>query len=371
LVPCVERGGWQRALALGVWCGLGLWVDSLFLLTLAGLIPAAIGAWWTSGQSRIGLLAAAAFVAGLAVGVAPRQLGARFDPYDAYREQFAFVATPELVGEHTQILARDCLPRLIVGHRLPGLEADPDPAALAGPGPTSRMIDHHPLAIAATVAGLALFLGAAASLMTSGADAETPAAAAVRRGLLLSTAAAFVGFIINKNIFNADNYRYLVQILIPWAVGFGLLMHRLGRQTRGGRAVALACAAALAALMTVDTARWYTRFGWVDPRGNPTRRAVADPALAWLNAHPEVTAFSGGYWDVYRLSFLASTRVRGIPYPIYPNRFPEWSASLAGRHPGFMLVKPSREGQAFLARALGDGGRVVHRERGLIVATWP
>ena len=42
----------------------------------------------------------------------------------------------------------------------------------------------------------------------------------------------------------------------------------------------------------------------------------------------DVTHVFGGYWDVYRLAFLSGKRVIGIPYPMYPNRFPGWSRGL-------------------------------------------
>ncbi len=45
LYVCLTRGGWPRAAALGLWCGLGLYLDAMFLFTLAGMVPAAVLAW--------------------------------------------------------------------------------------------------------------------------------------------------------------------------------------------------------------------------------------------------------------------------------------------------------------------------------------
>jgi hypothetical protein len=126
---------------------------------------------------------------------------------------------------------------------------------------------------------------------------------------------------------------------------------------------------ALGTLMTLDLGRWYARFGWVDGLGLPVRRPLDDPALAWLDAHPEVTWAAGGYWDVYRLSFLTGGRVRGAPFPIYPNRFPEWRPT-----PGagaVTLVRPSPEGQAFREKAVLAGERAVYRTRGLTILSRP
>ena len=37
LHACLARGGWRRAAALGLWCGLGLYLDAMFLFTLVGV----------------------------------------------------------------------------------------------------------------------------------------------------------------------------------------------------------------------------------------------------------------------------------------------------------------------------------------------
>ena len=42
LHACLTRGGWRRAAALGLWCGLGLYLDAMFLFTLAGMVPAGV-----------------------------------------------------------------------------------------------------------------------------------------------------------------------------------------------------------------------------------------------------------------------------------------------------------------------------------------
>ena len=37
----LSRGGWRPAATLGLWCGIGVYLDSMFLTTLAGLVSAA------------------------------------------------------------------------------------------------------------------------------------------------------------------------------------------------------------------------------------------------------------------------------------------------------------------------------------------
>ena len=112
----------------------------------------------------------------------------------------------------------------------------------------------------------------------------------------------------------------------------------------------------MAALYTCDAAAWYRRLGWIDERFQPVQGRVDDPAVAWLEEHPEVQAVFGSYWDVYRLSFLRAGKLKGVPFPIFPNRFPEWSDGLPGGRPETLLVRRSPEGQLFLNSALREGG---------------
>ena len=44
---------------------------------------------------------------------------------------------------------------------------------------------------------------------------------------------------------------------------------------------------------------------------------------------PDVSHVIGGYWDVYKIAFLSGGRLAGIPFPMYPNRFP-WLVARAG-----------------------------------------
>jgi hypothetical protein len=369
LYQALVRGGIGWAAGLGLFCGLGLYLDAMFVTTLLGLVPAGIVGWWVSGPTRrglwCGLVAALAFLA----GAAPHEVGRRLEPHDAYPEQFRPVRSPDVLNSHARLLVEQCLPRLIVGHRLPGLQADPDPRALAGPGPTSSMPDKHPAAAGLAVVGLTLFLAALVSLAF--VRGKNVAAWAVCLGLLISAAAVAVGFVMNWNIYNSDNYRYLVTLLVPWALGFGLTMQGLARRGQGGLAVAWLGALVLAGLMTYDSVRWYARFGWIDAQGRPLQVIRSDPVLEWLDAHHEVTAVTGDYWDVYRLAFLTAGRVRGVPLPIFPNRFPEWSRDLPAGRARVLVVRATREGFSALQAALRAGGRVLYQARGISIVSAP
>jgi hypothetical protein len=376
LYDALAHGGVRRAAALGLWCGLGLYLDAMFAFTLAGLVPAAIVGGWTGPGRTPAIRCAAAFVLAGLVGVLPREVGRRVDPHDAYREQFAPLLDPAVLAEHGRLLARDCLPRLIVGRRLPGLQTDPSPAALGRRRVARAIAGTDPIAWAATALGLGLFAAALGALIwASGpgprAPAEDRARAAVRRGLLVSAAAVVVAFVVNRNIYNSDNYRYLVTLLVPYAVGSGLALRGLWHRGRPGAVAAAGVALGLAALMTVETARWYERFGWIDAGWRPVQVVRVDPALAWLREHPEVTHVFGDYWDVYRLAYLTGGRVRGIPYPIYPNRFPGWSRGLGPGRGRLAVVRPAPGWRQFLLSAWGQDGRTPAELRRVDIVEWP
>jgi hypothetical protein len=373
----VAKGGWRRSLGFGVWSGFGLYVDAMFALTWVGLGVGTL-AWIGSdrGERRFGRFAACvlAFALGAGLGFLPRVIGQRVDPHDAYLGQFRPDLQGDSIARNLSILVRDCLPRLVVGHRLSGLQAEPEPSKVRGSPLEVRDRERggSGLALAVVVVGLLGFVASMATLAVGPVKGDDPIAGrAVRWGLIGSSTALVAGFLVNPTISNSDNYRYLVFLLVPWSTGAGLMGSWVASKGWGGAILAGALALGFAGLMTLDSARWYAGFGWVDEHWRPTRRSVEDPTLAWLDAHPEVSAISGDYWDVYRLSFLTGGRVRGVPFPQYPNRFPEIARSLPGGRPRFLISGPVGLGQTYRAEALGRGGREVMRGSRVSIVDWP
>ncbi|MEO6810026.1 MAG: hypothetical protein ABI353_13010 [Isosphaeraceae bacterium] len=361
----LSRGGVVRALALGLWCGLGVYLDQMFLITMAIIFLVIIIAWPVPGLQRKRILILLVFLLGAVVGELPREVGRIVDPYDAYQAQFDPLLDREVLKGHARLLAYECLPRLIAGHVLPSLRTDPNPSQVGARGTTAWRRTWRPLDLFTTSTALALFAIAILALAWGPTSSDERAGRAVRWALLTAAAAVAAGFIVNRNIFNSDNYRYLVFLLAPWSLGFGLALERLARWRRG---VALAIALGFACLMTADSALWYVGFGWVGPEARVPGR---DPALTWLDDHPEVTHVFGDYWDVYRLSFLTGGRVRGAPYPIYPNRYKGWSRGLEPGRGTLLVVRPAPDWRAFLTAAWRDDGRTPADLSQLTILTWP
>ena len=139
----------------------------------------------------------------------------------------------------------------------------------------------------------------------------------------------------------------------------------------GGKWLAGLMALGFALLMTVDSARWYARFGWVDSHRRPTRKEVADPVRDWLDDHLAVSVIQGSYWDVYRLSFLTSGRVQGVPFGEYPQGFPEIKAKLPAARNRIMIIRPDGVGPIYRIRALGARAREIWRGEGFSIVQWP
>jgi hypothetical protein len=383
LVGLLRRGGIRRAVWLGLWCGLGLYVDQMVVFSLAGILPGAIAGGFGPGKPAARFVAASAFAIGGAAGYAAHIAAVKADGYDAYETAFATIFGDERTGqidwertgsmarEHARLLVLECLPRLVGGHRLPGFQSDPAPEELRGRPRLRDPADYGPLPIAATLLGLGSAAASVLALALARRAPDDAAAMLLRWGLLASSLAVIGGFILNRNIYNSDNYRYLVFLLVPVSTGFGLLGGALEGRGRRGRIVAVLMASALAIAMTLDTARWYRAFGWIDGSGIPIAQPPPDPALHWLRSHPEVTRLYGGYWDVYRLSFLTGGRVLGVPYPEYPNRFPDLSDGLPAHRPRLLLARPDPIGRFNRELAERTGGKTLEEGRGFAIVDWP
>jgi hypothetical protein len=364
---CLSRGGWLRAALFGIWCGLGVYLDAMFLCTLAGIAPAALLNWLSTGRSRSGIRLAAVFGVAMLFGLAPREIGRRVDPYDAYPAQFSLTLARTAIIEHTRLLALHCLPRLVVGTELDEMEK-------AGVSMSESRFPSAPPGKDEWMAVLIVtaFLIAIVRLARDPATVTDLARRAVSRAMLWSAMLIVAAFLVNRNIFNSDNYRYLIFLLTPWALGFGLVMTDLARRGWVGRLSALIIAGLLFRVMTGATFLWYRdERRYVDERAIPVRLPVA----AWSKltvvagaqrgssaessqflVPPDVSHVFGGYWEVYKVSFLSGGHVVGIPYPMYPNRFRGCSSGLGPGQGKLLVLRPEMAGRKSRSMANAEPG---------------
>jgi hypothetical protein len=377
----LTRGGWKRSMALGLWSGFGLYLDSMFVVTWTGLVVATILSWWGNrvGMARV-FVCLLAFGVGAGLGLSPRFIGQRVDPHDSYVGQFSLIFRKESLEKNAKILALDCLPRLVAGHRLPSLQAEPEPNSLSG---TSKFLSEKDkgfswLSLVVAVVAIGFFCRGMVALLIGQAGNRAAidpinrsASRGVRWGLIVSSLAVVSGFLVIPNITNSDNYRYLVFLLVPGSTGVGLWLAGMASRGRSRLATAWVLSLGFAFLMTSDSARWYARFGWLDSSGQPIRKEVNDQALDWLDQHPEVSAILGDYWDVYRLAFLTGGRVLPVPFPQYPDRFPENKHQTPAGRVRVVIVRPGDFGPLYRDKALAQGATELHRGDGLSIVSWP
>jgi hypothetical protein len=280
--------------------------------------------------------------------------------------------------DHARLLGLRCLPRLIAGTELVALEE-----WLLGPdrgSPPVRSIrrggDHRALPPPEEWLSLALLAGLALGIVRLALDrawAGDASRKAVSGGVIISALLVAGAFMVNNNIFDSDNYRYLIYFLSPWSLGFGLVMQDLTRLGRSGWPIAVACAGFLSLMMSAAAFEWYhSDRQYIDGHGRPVRRRtqswreliVEPPGRSRTTSRAgtytiprDVTHVFGGYWDVYRMAFLSGGRIVGIPFPIYPNRFRGWSGGLGPRQGALLVLRPDVDARAGSPQLAGSTTR--------------
>lgn len=218
-----------------------------------------------------------------------------------------------------------------------------------------------------TLLGLGLVPFAVAALVYVRPGGDSRASLAVRFALVMSSSLILFGFLISNQIYNSDNYRYLVFLLVPWSIGLGMVLAGLSRKGTGGLILAVTLAIGFAGAFSLDTWSWYERLGWIGR--SAARTGPDDPVLAWFEGHPEVDSVFGDYWDVYRIALETRGRIEGVPYPHYPDRF-----GAAPKYPGLhprVLISRGEVGPFYRHQAMAEGGRVLFRGRDFVIIDWP
>ena len=206
------------------------------------------------------------------------------DPYDAYPSQFAATFEGQAIGEHGRLLVRHCVPRLIAGTELVEFDrlAERNESVFGkllqslyeGRQPRGLPPYQEWLAVFWLIAFLTGFIRLGFETLWA-RDACTKG---ISLGIWLSAVLIVAAFLFNRNIFNSDNYRYLIYLLPPWSLGFGLLIYGLCRRGLPARAASGILVVALFWGMTSSTYSWYRdELGFLDRHW----RIVRVAQLAW------------------------------------------------------------------------------------------
>jgi hypothetical protein len=380
----------------GLVLALGLWLDPLALLGILGILPTIVVAGWNPSRWLRCLRAAFLWLAGFAIGLAPSWISRDEDPYDAYspvsansrlgQAQTILSASTgprgfdwgygidwrkvgTLAREHARILGLECLPRLFLGRKLPSLQFDPPAEALVGRAGSSRPAS--PIDTLAVLAVVASGLTSVASFLAIVLFRGSARSGLALAGMLVTAGASLLMFILHLDIYNSDNFRYLVFLIVPWCVGFEILCSWVGHRVKPTASLVFTAIAigGLIMLPFLDTIRWAR-----DYLPSVDRAAVAADAKLFdvLQDQPEIRSVYGNYWDVYRLAFRSQGRLVGIPYPAYPKRFPLRELE-AYKSPGRFLLarKTDRFGVYYRNQALAQGARLLLETDDAWVYDWP
>ena len=89
-------------------------------------------------------------------------------------------------------------------------------------------------------------------------------------------------FLLIRNIFNSDNYRYLIYLLTPWSLGFGLRDER----PDGAGTICVRAAALLTVMLSVGCDDRATHCDWYHQKaslpGSMSGSVVSLPVHDWL-----------------------------------------------------------------------------------------
>jgi hypothetical protein len=295
------------------------------------------------------------------VGFLPHEIGLVADAHDSYPSQLVATFEGPAIHEHGRLLALECLPRLIAGTELPEFERAAVREQSIVVNVLKALIDGRtrtgvpPLREWLAFLCIVGFFTGTARLALDPIWTDDPARKAISVGTLLSALLIASAFLFNRNIFNSDNYRYLIFLLTPWSLGFGLTLRGLTQRRLFGRVAAASLLLMLIWWMTATTVTWYRDgLGYLKNAWQVNRV----PQMPWSDVpeiagrkqwpvvytvSPDATHVFGDYWDVYRMAFLSKGALAGIPYPIYPNRFRGWSRGL-GPDEGKLVVLGLRRG---------------------------
>ena len=355
---------------LGLFCAIGIWIDSIFLLGIAGLgLSSVIISWQFRSTIPIKRrsIQALVFTAFLPIGPLISKLG---DGVNVYGSQFEITTDPSALKEHARILLVECLPRLIIGRTL---KTGSTEISMTHLKPADYLSSNYALAMVLTMMAV-LFLMTWLKLispLTSKRSSKTSSDSApdwvnaLWYGLTFTALLTLSAFELNKNIFNADNYRYLVPLIPLLGMTYGLLSSA-GPMFRQRRFLLIL----LTLILAIDVHFWQQVNGFYPSLQTNTDKKLetytnkdvvsllTDPQPGPL---PAITdTFEADYWETYRALYLAQRPISmGKPFGFFPNRFPNESPP----NPRFVLITNSPASLQMLPLIRAEGAKLFSDKR--------
>lgn len=346
----IHRNTISLWIAFGLYCGLGLWVDSIFLLGLAGLFFASLAEAWKFRKTvslKRRLAQAMLFSMVLPVGPLLKSLG---DGENVYGDQFQLITDVPSLIDHTKILFLQCLPRLAFGRSIFGKNE------ITWPDQPFKNATSWQI-IAALVA-----LTMTAVLLKS-ASKKKPVSdwpswlGSLWFGLFCMFILNLAAFIFNKNIFNSDNYRYLVCLLpMIGLVYAGLVVSGQFRQINIAILLLIAC------IQAYDVYQWQIHAFLRE--SETTEKQFSDKGESIVSIGRKFTCeqiftskdnvspplvngtFEADYWVVYKSMYLYRLSIsNGRPFGFYPDRF----KSISPKNPLYVVISDNETSRRMLA----------------------
>ena len=358
---------------LGLFCAIGIWIDSIFLLGIAGLgLSSVIMAW--RDRSTIPIkhrsIQALLFIAMLPIGPSISKLG---DGVNVYGSQFEITTDSSALKEHARILLTECLPRLILGRTL---QTGSPEIAMTHLKPLDYLSSNAPIVMVLTMSGVVILLAwlklissrSSQKSSKSSSDPQPDWVTPLWSGLTFTGLLTLSAFELNKNIFNADNYRYLVPLIPLLGMTYGLLSSA-GPMLRQRRFLLIL----LSLLLALDVYFWQQANGFhplfetdtvkkSEPINNKdVVSLLTDPQPGPL---PAITdTFEADYWETYRALYLAKKPISmGKPFGFFPNRFPNESPA----NPRFVLITNSSASLQMLPLIRAEGAKLFSDKRVMV-----
>ena len=351
---------------LGLFCAIGIWIDSIFLLGIAGLGLSSVIISWQSRSTipiKRRVIQALVFTTFLPIGPLISKLG---DGVNVYGSQFEITTDPSALKEHARILLVECLPRLIIGRTL---KTGSPEISMTHLKPADYLSSNYALVMVLTMMTVLILMTwlRLISLLTSKKSSDSPPhwVKALWYGLSFTGFLTLSAFELNKNIFNADNYRYLVPLIPLMGMTYGLLSSA-GPMLRQRRFLLIL----LTLMLAIDVHFWQQTNGFYPSLQTNTDKKfetittkdvvslLTDPQPGPL---PAITdTFEADYWETYRALYLAQKPISmGKPFGFFPNRFPNESPP----NPRFVLITNSPASLQMLPLIRAEGAKLFSDKR--------